>query len=88
MLRWSDAWEVASLEHFMQKWDLTKKDKYFKKRYRRLGQRRHQAFLRPLVKQLSFGGYATWLEKTLVAVERKLNHVISDRYWGDGEVVR
>lgn len=81
MLRWSDAWEIASLEHFMQKWDLTKKDKYFKKRYRRLGQRRHQAFLRPLVRQLSFGGYATWLEKMLVAMERKINRVISDRYY-------
>jgi GT2 family glycosyltransferase len=80
MLRWSDAWEIASLEHFMHKWDLTKKDKYFKKRYSRLGQRRHQAFLRPLVKKLSFGGYATWLEKMLVAGERKLNHSISDRY--------
>ena len=80
MLRWSDAWEVASLEHFMQKWDLTKKDKYFKKRYRRLGQRRHQAFLRPLVRQLSFGGYATWLEKALVAGERKVNRAISSRY--------
>ncbi len=80
MLRWSDAWEVASLEHFMQKWDLTGKDKYFKKRYRRLGQRRHKAFLRPLVRQLSFGGYATWLEKMLVYIERKLNHLISDHH--------
>jgi len=80
MLRWSDAWEVASLEHFMEKWDLTKKDKYFKKRYKRLGQRRHQAFLRPLVRQLSFGGYYTWLEKLLVYAERKLNHLISVRY--------
>jgi GT2 family glycosyltransferase len=80
MLRWSDAWEVASLEHFMQKWDLTVKDKYFKKRYRRLGQRRHQAFLRPLVRQLSFGGYATWLEKMLVSLERKLNRLVSNRY--------
>jgi GT2 family glycosyltransferase len=79
MLRWSDAWELASLEHFMQKWDLTKKDKYFKKRYSRLGQRRHQAFLRPLVKQLSFGGYATWLEKMLVAIERKINRYISNQ---------
>jgi GT2 family glycosyltransferase len=80
MLRWSDAWEVASLEHFMEKWDLTKKDKYFKKRYSRLGQRRHQAFLRPLVRQLSFGGYYTWLEKFLVAVERKLNNFVSQKY--------
>jgi GT2 family glycosyltransferase len=84
MLRWSDAWEVASLEHFMEKWDLAKKDKYFKKRYQRLGQRRHQAFLRPLVRQLSFGGYYTWLEKLLVAAERKLNYFISDRYSGVG----
>jgi GT2 family glycosyltransferase len=79
MLRWSDAWEISSLEHFMQKWDLTKKDKYFKKRYKRLGQRRHQAFLRPLVRQISFGGYATWLEKMLVAIERKVNQYISLR---------
>ncbi|MDJ0567700.1 MAG: glycosyltransferase [Pleurocapsa sp. MO_192.B19] len=80
MLRWSDAWEVASLEHFMQKWSLVKKDKYFKKRYRRLGQRRHKAFLRPLVRQMSLGGYYNWLEKWLVSGERKLNHYISNRY--------
>lgn len=79
-LRWSDRWELASLEHFAQKWDVTKKDKYFKKRYNRLGHRRHQALVRPLVKQLSFGGYATWLEKTLVALERKVNYYISDRF--------
>ena len=34
----------------------------------------------PLVRQLSFGGYATWLEKMLVAGERKVNRAISDRY--------
>jgi GT2 family glycosyltransferase len=81
MLRWSDAWEMASLEHFMNKWDLTKKDRYFKKRDRSLGQRRHQAFLRPVVKQISVGGYYTWLEKMLISAERKLNHYISDRYY-------
>ena len=80
MLRWSDAWEIASLEHFTHKWNLTPKDKYFKKRYRRLGQRRHKAFLRPLVKQISCGGYYTWLEKALISVERQLNHAISDRF--------
>ena len=78
-LRWSDRWELASLEHFAQKWNVTKKDKYFKKRYRRLGHRRHQALLRPLVKQVSFGGYATWLEKILIGMERKVNSSISDR---------
>lgn len=80
MLRWSDRWELASLEHFAQKWDVSKKDKYFKKRYKRLGHRRHQALLRPLVRQLSFVGYATWLEKVLIAGERRLNQYISDRH--------
>ncbi|MDJ0680427.1 MAG: glycosyltransferase [Xenococcaceae cyanobacterium MO_167.B52] len=80
MLRWSDAWELASLKHFMQKWNLNKQDKYFKKRYKRLGYRRHLVFLRPLVKQVSFGGYYTWLEKILISGERKLNQYISDRY--------
>lgn len=79
MLRWSDAWEVAGLKHFIHKWNLTE-DEYFKKRYRCLGKRRHQALLRPIVCQLSFGGYATWLEKMLIAGERKLNQLISDRY--------
>ena len=40
LLRWSDAWELESLEHFQQKWNLMKQDKYFKKRYKRLGHRR------------------------------------------------
>ena len=80
MLRWSDRWEIASLEHFAQKWNVTKKDKYFKKRYKRLGHRRHQALLRPLVRKLSLGDYATWLERVLIAGERKLNRYISDRY--------
>ena len=80
MLRWSDAWEIASLEHFINKWDLTKKDKYFKKRYKSLGQRRHLVFLSPVVKQVSFGGYFTWLETMLISGERKLNQYISDRY--------
>ncbi|ELS03714.1 putative glycosyltransferase [Xenococcus sp. PCC 7305] len=80
LLRWSDAWELASLKRFRKKWDVTKKDKYFRKRYKRLGHRRHKALLRPLVRKLSFGGYATWLEKILIAGERQLNQYISDRY--------
>jgi GT2 family glycosyltransferase len=80
MLRWSDAWEIASLEHFAQKWDLTVKDKYFKKRYKRMGHRRHQAFLKPLLRSLTFGNNPLWLEKMAISLERKLNHYISDRH--------
>ncbi len=80
LLRWSDAWEVSSLEHFSQKWDLPKKDKYFKKRYKRLGHRRHNAFLRPLVRRLPFGKDNLWLEQQAIALERVINHWITNRY--------
>lgn len=80
MLRWSDAWEIASLKHFRHKWNVTKKDKYFKKRYQRLGYRRHQALLRPFARKLAFGSHQPWLEKALIAGERKLNGYISDRF--------
>lgn len=79
MLRWSDDWEVASLQHFRDKWQL-KKDKYFKKRYSRLGQRRHQAFLKPLVKQINFGQRSPWLENLLIPLERTINRIVTERY--------
>ncbi len=78
-LRWSDAWELSSLKHFNQKWDLSEQSGACSSNYR-LGYRRHQALLHPVVKQLSFGGYATWLEWVLAAGERKINRYISDRY--------
>lgn len=80
LLRWSDAWELSSLEHFQQKWDLTKKDKYFKKRYKRLGHRRHNAFLRPLVRRISPTPENPWLEQQAINLERWVNHRITDRY--------
>ena len=80
MLRWSDEWEEKSLKHFSQKWNLSKKDKYFKKRYRRMGHRRHQAFLRPLIRQFTFGTVVPWLEKGAIALERLLNRWITTSY--------
>ena len=79
MLRWSDTWELKSLKHFRKKWDL-EKDKYFKKRYHRLGHRRHAAFVRPLIRKLTFGQSIPWLENWIVEQERRLNQAISDRY--------
>ena len=80
MLRWSDAWDLASLEHFIQKWDLAE-DGYFKGRYDRLGFRRHKAYVKPFAKQLLFGRYNRILEKILIVLDRKLNRVVSDRYF-------
>jgi GT2 family glycosyltransferase len=80
MLRWSDAWELKSLEHFQTKWDLSKDSKYFQKRYQRLGYRRHEAFIKPLVRKLTLGQPAPWLEKLLIDLEHKLNHFVTRAY--------
>jgi len=80
MLRWSDDWEMRSLKHFRKKWNLPKKDKYFRKRYRRLGYRRHQAFLKPWVKRVLFGHAPPLMMKPLIALERQLNRWVSARY--------
>lgn len=79
MLRWSDAWEIASLEHFRTKWDLTE-DKYFKKRYSRLGQRRHQAIVRPFVRRIAFGNRNPLLEKIFIFVDRTINRYVTSRF--------
>lgn len=54
MLRWSDAWEKASLKHLQQKWSLSE-DGYFTHKYKALGWRRHKTILAPLVHRLTFG---------------------------------
>ncbi|MEO0771140.1 MAG: glycosyltransferase [Cyanobacteria bacterium J06649_4] len=79
MLRWSDAWDLASLTHLRQKWDLAE-DKYFKKRYAGLGSRRRELLITPLVNQLTFGKGSDRLEKLLILLERKLNHYLYNRY--------
>jgi GT2 family glycosyltransferase len=80
MLRWSDAWEITSLKHFQTKWDLNGQDKYFKKRYKRLGYRRHEAFVKPLAKKLSFGNSNPWLEARLIDLERVINQWVTKSY--------
>ncbi len=80
MLRWSDAWEIESLQHFRKKWNVAKKDKYFKKRYKRLGYRRHQAFVRPFIHKLTFGHSIPGLENLILSWERKFNQYITNRY--------
>ena len=79
MLRWSDAWELASLKHFRQKWDLTE-DKYFARRYERLGHRRNKAFIKPLINWLPLPLGKGLIEKIIVRIEKRLNLYISDRF--------
>lgn len=79
MIRWSDRWDRASLDHLRQKWDLTE-DKYFIKRYAALGGRRHELLIKPLVQRLTFGKGSPWLERQLIRLERAFNHYWFNRY--------
>ena len=79
MLRWSDAWDLASLHHLRDKWNLSE-DKYFKKRYKGLGSRRRELLIEPLVHRLTFGQGNPWLEKMLISLEKRLNHYLYHSY--------
>ncbi|MBW4477370.1 MAG: glycosyltransferase [Tolypothrix brevis GSE-NOS-MK-07-07A] len=78
MLRWSDAWELSSLKHLRDKWNLTE-DEYFQKKYDTLGRRRHYTIISPLVKSF-FGRRIYRAEKLLIKLDRLLNRYLSDRY--------
>ncbi len=84
MLRWSDAWELESLSHLRQKWDLAE-DGYFKQKYKALGCHRRRTILMPIVHRLTFGIRNRWLEKVvmyglLAPIEKRLNRYLTDRY--------
>ncbi|MEM9905816.1 MAG: glycosyltransferase [Cyanobacteria bacterium P01_D01_bin.44] len=81
MLRWSDDWELNSLLHFQEKWNLAESS-YFQKRYKKLGQRRRKEIIKPIAARFSFlGKPATkWLEKQLFKLEKILNRNFSARH--------
>lgn len=74
MVRWNDEWDLASLHHLRQKWNLTE-DEYFIKRYAKVGARRHELLIKPLVNRLTFGKGNAILEKVLIAIERRINRI-------------
>ena len=84
MLRWSDAWELASLHRLRDKWNV-EEDQYFTNRYRRVGWRRHMTITRPLAARIGelgnrlviFGQKKTRLEKILVPMDKALNRYLT-----------
>lgn len=76
MLRWSDAWERSSLDYFLKKWELME-DEYVRMRYKRLGNRRYQVLLGPLLKRSK---PLKPVERAILKVERTLNQYITNRY--------
>ena len=84
MLRWSDAWTMASLEHFREKWQLTE-DSYFRVKYKKLGSRRKRSIIKPVVRKFKKVGKKVGLEKKqmenfLLSLDRKLNHFLTNQY--------
>lgn len=82
MLRWSDAWELASLQRLRDKWNLTE-DEYFKNKYKRLGWRRDMSIIQPLSRSLALGRTgrsSQFLAKILRSTDKALNRYITSRY--------
>lgn len=77
MLRWSDAWELESLRHICQKWDVLE-DGYFKVRYRRRGWRRYITLFEPVAQKLLFNW--PWGSRFLARVLGKLDHLFLNPY--------
>ncbi|MBD2069395.1 glycosyltransferase family 2 protein [Leptolyngbya sp. FACHB-671] len=84
MLRWSDAWELASLSRMQEKWGLAE-DSYFKQKYKALGWRRRDTILLPLIQKITFGIKHRFLQKVLMygllaPVEKRLNRYLTTQY--------
>ena len=85
MLRWSDAWDLASLDHFRSKWNLDE-DRYFVKRYGKLGKRRHRAIIAPVVARIPVG--RAFVERMLKAADQRVSALIVRRYARKHEYAR
>jgi GT2 family glycosyltransferase len=79
MLRWSDAWQLASLRRLQNKWDLAE-DGYFTTKYKNVGWRRKATILRPLSRRLTFGFKSYLVERLLIRLDRILNRYLTTRY--------
>lgn len=84
MLRWSDAWEIGSLNRLRQKWNLAE-DSYFKQKQKALGWRRRKTILSPIVDRLTLGINNPLLKKLvmfglLAPAEKTLNHYLTFRH--------
>ncbi|MEO1431739.1 MAG: glycosyltransferase [Cyanobacteria bacterium J06633_8] len=81
MLRWSDAWEMSSLQRLREKWNLTE-DKYFQNKYKRLGWRRKMTIIEPISQKLGLGNPFLFkvARKLIVTADKLLNHYITSSY--------
>ena len=76
MLRWSDAWRVASLKRIREKWNLTNDE--HGSGY--LIWRRKLAIIKPLMQNLPYGQKNKLLQKLFVLIDVILNRFITSYY--------
>jgi len=79
MLRWSNHWTLSSLQHLRQKWNLAE-DGYFTSKYKKMGWRRHNTIIKPLVRRLTLGRGNDLLGRALCKFEPAFNQYLSDRH--------
>ncbi|MGB3768485.1 MAG: glycosyltransferase [Phormidesmis sp.] len=84
MLRWSNDWELISLDRLKEKWDLCE-DGYFKHKYKALGWRRRDAILQPLLDKIGLIDRRSLPNKLLMfgllaPIEKSLNQFMTWRY--------
>ena len=79
MLRWSDAWTLASLHRLRDKWNLAE-DAYFQQKYKQLGWRRRWTIIHPLSRRLTFGIKSHWVERILIPIDRALNRYLTSSH--------
>ncbi len=82
MLRWSDGWEMSTLQHLRTKWDLTD-DEYFKNKYNALGWRRKATLIEPLVTRLFGKKNSLWkkiIRKIFVTADKVINRYVTNHY--------
>lgn len=74
-LRWSDAWEIRSLEWYLEKWSINDPE-YFESRYRSLGRRRFRVMYQPytlLIKNRKLRGK---VESFLLRLDSRINRLV------------
>ncbi len=79
MLRWSDEWELASLLHMKDKYQLDE-DPYFQSRVKKRGWRRRHKIWKPLLQKLFFGLRLRAIENLVVRIDCFFNDRMTRRY--------
>ncbi len=79
MLRWSNAWQLASLKRMQQKWNLAE-DAYFTTKYKRLCWRRYGTIIEPLARRLTFGIGTSFMARAIATIDNGVNRILTDMH--------